>query len=55
MIKGKSGYRLVSNVDFAEVSKVAGLPDCCPRRRWLDDNVAMLLKNTVDGAKWETF
>ncbi|XP_027103209.2 bifunctional protein FolD 2-like [Coffea arabica] len=46
----KSGYRLVGDVDFKEASKVAG---------WITPvpggvgpmTVAMLLKNTVDGAK----
>ena len=46
----KSGYRLVGDVDFEEVVKVAG---------WLTPvpggvgplTVAMLLKNTVEGAK----
>ncbi|KAJ6798578.1 bifunctional protein FolD 2 [Iris pallida] len=46
----KSGYRLVGDVDFQEASKVAG---------WLTPvpggvgpmTVAMLLKNTLDGAK----
>ena len=46
----KSGYRLVGDVDFQDASKVAG---------WLTPvpggvgpmTVAMLLKNTLDGAK----
>lgn len=46
----KSGYRLVGDVDFQEASKVAG---------WLTPvpggvgpmTVAMLLKNTLEGAK----
>ena len=46
----KSGYRLVGDVDFQEASKVAG---------WITPvpggvgpmTVAMLLRNTLDGAK----
>lgn len=46
----KAGYRLVGDVDFHEVSKVAG---------WITPvpggvgpmTVAMLLRNTLDGAK----
>ncbi|OEL14057.1 Bifunctional protein FolD 2 [Dichanthelium oligosanthes] len=47
----KSGYRLVGDVDFAEVSKVAGYLTPVPGGVG-PMTVAMLLKNTVDGAKW---
>lgn len=46
----KSGYRLVGDVDFAEVSKVAGHLTPVPGGVG-PMTVAMLLKNTVDGAK----
>lgn len=46
----KSGYRLVGDVDFAEVSKVAGCLTPVPGGVG-PMTVAMLLKNTVDGAK----
>nr|CAB3463941.1 unnamed protein product [Digitaria exilis] len=46
----KSGYRLVGDVDFAEVSKVAGYLTPVPGGVG-PMTVAMLLKNTVDGAK----
>jgi len=45
-----SGYRLVGDVDFAEVSKVAGYLTPVPGGVG-PMTVAMLLKNTVDGAK----
>ncbi|KAG0516987.1 hypothetical protein BDA96_09G048800 [Sorghum bicolor] len=46
----KSGYRLVGDVDFAAVSKVAGYLTPVPGGVG-PMTVAMLLKNTVDGAK----
>ncbi|KAF0925686.1 hypothetical protein E2562_017253 [Oryza meyeriana var. granulata] len=46
----KSGYRLVGDVDFAEVSKVAGHLTPVPGGVG-PMTVAMLLKNTLDGAK----
>lgn len=46
----KSGYRLVGDVDFAEASKVAGHLTPVPGGVG-PMTVAMLLKNTVDGAK----
>ncbi|KAG2624666.1 bifunctional protein FolD 2-like isoform X2 [Panicum virgatum] len=46
----KSGYRLVGDVDFAEVSKIAGYLTPVPGGVG-PMTVAMLLKNTVDGAK----
>ncbi|CAL5097009.1 unnamed protein product [Urochloa decumbens] len=46
----KSGYRLVGDVDFGEVSKVAGYLTPVPGGVG-PMTVAMLLKNTVDGAK----
>jgi 5,10-methylene-tetrahydrofolate dehydrogenase/methenyl tetrahydrofolate cyclohydrolase len=46
----KSGYRLVGDVDFTEVSKVAGYLTPVPGGVG-PMTVAMLLKNTVDGAK----
>ena len=46
----KSGYRLVGDVDFAEVSKVAGHLTPVPGGVG-PMTVAMLLKNTGDGAK----
>ncbi|CAN6353779.1 unnamed protein product [Urochloa humidicola] len=46
----KSGYRLVGDVDFAEVSKVAGYLTPVPGGVG-PMTVAMLLKNTVDSAK----
>jgi 5,10-methylene-tetrahydrofolate dehydrogenase/methenyl tetrahydrofolate cyclohydrolase len=45
----KSGYRLVGDVDFTEVSKVAGYLTPVPGGVG-PMTVAMLLKNTVDGA-----
>lgn len=46
----KSGYRLVGDVDFQEVKKVAGLLTPVPGGVG-PMTVAMLLKNTLDGAK----
>ncbi|XP_010498863.1 PREDICTED: bifunctional protein FolD 2 [Camelina sativa] len=46
----KSGYRLVGDVDFAEASKVAGFITPVPGGVG-PMTVAMLLRNTVDGAK----
>ncbi|KAJ1261645.1 hypothetical protein BS78_09G046500 [Paspalum vaginatum] len=46
----KCGYRLVGDVDFTEVSKVAGYLTPVPGGVG-PMTVAMLLKNTVDGAK----
>ncbi|KAE8770493.1 5,10-methylene-tetrahydrofolate dehydrogenase/5,10-methenyl-tetrahydrofolate cyclohydrolase [Hordeum vulgare] len=46
----KSGYRLVGDVDFAEASKVAGHLTPVPGGVG-PMTVAMLLKNTVDGAQ----
>nr|ACG31649.1 C-1-tetrahydrofolate synthase, cytoplasmic [Zea mays] len=46
----KSGYRLVGDVDFAAASKVAGYLTPVPGGVG-PMTVAMLLKNTVDGAK----
>lgn len=46
----KSGYRLVGDVDFAEASKVAGCITPVPGGVG-PMTVAMLLKNTLDGAK----
>ncbi|KAF6988298.1 hypothetical protein CFC21_005860 [Triticum aestivum] len=46
----KSGYRLVGDVDFSEASKVAGHLTPVPGGVG-PMTVAMLLKNTVDGAK----
>ncbi|KAM3407339.1 hypothetical protein ACQJBY_001018 [Aegilops geniculata] len=46
----KSGYRLVGDVDFLEASKVAGHLTPVPGGVG-PMTVAMLLKNTVDGAK----
>ncbi|CAL4910311.1 unnamed protein product [Urochloa decumbens] len=46
----KSGYRLVGDVDFGDVSKVAGYLTPVPGGVG-PMTVGMLLKNTVDGAK----
>lgn len=46
----KSGYRLVGDVDFHEASKVAGCITPVPGGVG-PLTVAMLLKNTLDGAK----
>ncbi|CAH2053912.1 unnamed protein product, partial [Thlaspi arvense] len=46
----KSGYRLVGDVDFAEASKVAGFITPVPGGVG-PMTVAMLLRNTLDGAK----
>lgn len=46
----KSGYRLVGDVDFHETKKVAGCLTPVPGGVG-PMTVAMLLKNTLDGAK----
>lgn len=46
----KSGYRLVGDVDFAEASKIAGHITPVPGGVG-PMTVAMLLKNTLEGAK----
>lgn len=46
----KSGYRLVGDVDFQEACKVAGWVTPVPGGVG-PMTVAMLLKNTLDGAK----
>lgn len=46
----KSGYRLVGDVDYAEACKVAGCITPVPGGVG-PMTVAMLLRNTLDGAK----